>query len=319
MNRPKLYSDLQATRNAMADLMNLVLPHWQHDNAYAVNATDRCDLCGNGTPGIMQQAMGNEESSVYDVMACQTNMMLLVPKKYCAACFPAFPSQITDFVGRIVGLGEALTARTSKLAKLRSARQRIREKMDRIGAEHRRARFRGWEACDATSLALRDQVRNWATRSEARLQWPMVYLFGDAGVGKSHLAVAAARRIGYATRSFPKFVSETAFHEQWIRSHRAYDRGSRYHGPTPEQVVAGASRAEVLIWDDLGIVPPTPAWESLLMTVFSHRWAHRLPTLVTSNLLPANLSPRVGKRTADRVTSGAILNVVGQSRRGFAA
>lgn len=70
--------------------------------------------------------------------------------------------------------------------------------------------------------------------------------------------------------------------------------------------------ARFLILDDLGveILDHSGAFLWCLFEVINHRWSNRLPTVITSNLSPADFGPRYGHRVIDRLRDGSMCIVV---------
>lgn len=135
-----------------------------------------------------------------------------------------------------------------------------------------------------------------------------LYLSGSNGLGKTHLAIAALRKIA-AIRLWqphvivwPELCSQTQ--ESW----------SSHHGPTEGQLWGKARAAKILLIDDLDKTS-TGEWAmSKLFTLINYRLQHLKPTIFTANTSLTKLVDDWGKPAApDHVknTGRAILSRIG--------
>jgi DNA replication protein DnaC len=131
------------------------------------------------------------------------------------------------------------------------------------------------------------QVRTYARRPDGWLT-----LLGSYGVGKTHLAAAIAlesleRGEGVLFTVVPDLLDHlrTTFSPQ---STIAFD----------EQFDLLRS-APLLILDDLGTESATPWAREKLYQLINHRYNYRLPTVITSNLKPDAIEPRIYSRLCD--------------------
>jgi DNA replication protein DnaC len=134
------------------------------------------------------------------------------------------------------------------------------------------------------------QVRTYARRPNGWLT-----LLGSYGVGKTHLAAAIAhetleRGEGVLFAVVPDLLDHlrTTFSPQ---STIAYD----------EQFDLLRS-APLLILDDLGTESATPWAREKLYQLINHRYNYRLPTVITSNLKPDAIEPRIFSRLCERLS-----------------
>jgi len=136
-------------------------------------------------------------------------------------------------------------------------------------------------------------------------QFPVVekglLFFGDAGVGKTHLAVAlmkeairrkGARAVFYETRELLKVVRDT------------YNSSTE---ATEMEILKPVLEAELLVLDDLGTEKKSEWVDEMLGLVINTRYSERRVTVITTNLSDtANTDPnsfafQLGLRTRSRL------------------
>ncbi|HEY8173097.1 MAG TPA: ATP-binding protein, partial [Dehalococcoidia bacterium] len=139
--------------------------------------------------------------------------------------------------------------------------------------------------------------------SEAPDGW--LLLSGISGCGKTHLAAAIVNRI--LERGEPALFVVVPDLLDHLRS--AYQPGADIGY---DELFERVRNAPVLVLDDLGTQAPTPWAQEKLFQLINHRFNLRLPTVVTTNLLPEQLDDRLRTRLTD--TSIARVYVL-ESRR----
>ena len=147
------------------------------------------------------------------------------------------------------------------------------------------------------------QVRAYAHRPDGWLT-----LIGPYGIGKTHLAAAIAHEVfgrGHAVlfAVVPDLLDHlrTTFGPQ---STISYDEQFDF-----------LRRVPVLILDDLGTESATPWAREKLYQLINHRYNYRLPTVVTSNLKPDAIEPRIYSRLCDPACGTVITITAADYRR----
>ncbi len=134
-------------------------------------------------------------------------------------------------------------------------------------------------------------------------------MFGNFGVGKTHLAAAIANEaLRRHWRVLFAIVPDLLDH---LRS---------TFGPSSE--VQYDDRFEtirdvpLLVLDDLGTENTSPWAREKLFQIVNHRYNYALPTVITSNRKPEDIDPRIFSRMSDRTLSQEIIIIdAGDFRR----
>lgn len=118
-----------------------------------------------------------------------------------------------------------------------------------------------------------------------------VWLYGNPGVGKTHLATAAA--IEAAHQDVPA--------ERWLVADlMAVLRAQALTGEA-ERTVERMRTVDLLVLDDLGVERPTPFACECLYRIIDARYEESLRTIVTSNGAPSEVAKAVGARIHSRL------------------
>lgn len=152
--------------------------------------------------------------------------------------------------------------------------------------------FLNWAADDAARASMSTALSACKQYADQRLGW--LYIHGPTGVGKSHLAAATAHAIAERTGMATSYTTEPALvsflREGW--------------GKPGEQSAEGRMRAlqtcELLIIDDIGTAfrgKGEQAWvDAQLFELLQPRYLNSRLTILTSNLPPGDLEPRLASR-----------------------
>jgi DNA replication protein DnaC len=154
-------------------------------------------------------------------------------------------------------------------------------KVSGIPAKYENATFDNFDTKDTDIAgqelyAARQKVLNYAHEFPLGSK-PGLLIIGDTGRGKTHLAVAALRRI--IGKGFQGVFLDYQTLLERIQS--SFDSAS---GSTDKEVYRTALDAEVLLLDDLG-ARRTSAWvEDTVTSIVTHRYNDRKPLIATTNL-----------------------------------
>ena len=160
---------------------------------------------------------------------------------------------------------------------------------------------------EAENLALvRAMARDWAIEPHGWLT-----LIGDTGTGKTHLAAALANeRLAAGDAVCFAVVPDLLDHLR-----RAYSPNA---GESYDELFDVLRDAPLLILDDLG-AHSTTAWaQEKLYQLFSYRHIRALPTVLTTNLNPDELDPRLASRLLDHQQGKVFRLIARDYRTGFA-
>jgi DNA replication protein DnaC len=162
---------------------------------------------------------------------------------------------------------------------------------------YRNASFDNFQIPKDNDLAARDlsaicqTVLNYAHEFPTGAR-PGLLLIGDPGSGKTHLAVAALRRI--IAKGFQGVFFDYQNLLDRIRS--GFDPNS---GTSDREAYRVALDAEVLLLDDLGAHRVLPWIEDVVTSVITHRCNNRLALIATTNLPDTEAGDRVSHKQAD--------------------
>jgi DNA replication protein DnaC len=130
------------------------------------------------------------------------------------------------------------------------------------------------------------------TPSPVVVAGPSLLLLGPTGTGKTHQAFGAMRAIS---------LSGVAC--KWVFSTAADIYGELRPRPRvdSEKEFDRYAKATLLVIDDLGAAKGSEWTEEVNYRLINHRYAHKLPTLFTSNVPPKDLGNALGERVASRL------------------
>lgn len=134
-----------------------------------------------------------------------------------------------------------------------------------------------------------------------------LYVWGPAGNGKTHLAVATGLRLA----GEGKRVAFWGVVELFNRTRASFGGGERPNLESPE----------VLVLDDLGKVKPTEFVYEVFYGALEYRWANELVTIFTANHRPSAAAAHLtsdseaAAAVLSRMASGAVVEVKGSDER----
>ena len=138
--------------------------------------------------------------------------------------------------------------------------------------------------------AAKSYVQRWANSPGGWLS-----LHGPYGVGKTHLAVAAAAE--REDRGDEVFFATVADLLDYLRATFAPDSAVNH-----DDLLDRIRNADVLVLDDMGAERSTPFAEDKLFQIMGYRYEERLPTIVTTSQqieAIASARPRIASRLQD--------------------
>jgi len=118
-----------------------------------------------------------------------------------------------------------------------------------------------------------------------------LFLMGPYGSGKTHLAAAIANFV--IDLGIPTLFLTVPDLLDWLRA--SFGGGEESF----EERLMEIRNCRLLILDDLGTQNATPWAEEKLYQIINHRYVHRLPTVVTTNLALDEIAGRISSRLQD--------------------
>lgn len=175
----------------------------------------------------------------------------------------------------------------------------------------------------ADAVADREEVAVWVSqliaRSVTRLRLaasvrtgPSLLLLGGTGTGKTFQAFGAIRALAASGAQC-----------QWIFTTAAemYANLRPRNGKGDDGQIQRVMDVPLLVIDDLGAAKSSEWTEEINYRVINHRYERMLPTLITSNVPPKDLSNALGERVASRLiemTTRVVLDGGDRRRKGMA-
>ncbi|HSB13591.1 MAG TPA: ATP-binding protein [Bryobacteraceae bacterium] len=130
------------------------------------------------------------------------------------------------------------------------------------------------------------------TREYPVLPKPGLLFIGDPGTGKTHLAVAALRKL--IARGFEGLFYD--YQNLFDRIRASYDATS---GAADKEAYRSALDAEILLLDDLGAHRVTDWVEDTITSIVTYRCNHRRALIATTNLPDPDAGDALVERSAD--------------------
>ena len=189
--------------------------------------------------------------------------------------------------------------------------QQARDKAERIehmqqragmGSRERRKTFSDLEQTPdnfAAIMAAREYSHDYINRETRRK--PSLFISGDLGTGKTHLAAAMANEIIENGRPV-KYATFTQMTQE-IRA--AFYSESK---ETEAEAVRKYKTAPLLFLDDLGKEKATEWSLAKLFELIDSRYSNGLPTVITSNYTLDQLADKLTPPGSDKTTAEAIID-----------
>lgn len=117
-------------------------------------------------------------------------------------------------------------------------------------------------------------------------------ILGPVGTGKTHEAFGAVRELT---------ESGAAVSWRFVTAADLYALLRPRSGSDSETVFRQHADARLLVVDDLGAAKNSEWVEEINYRLINHRYQEELPTIITSNLAPKNLTTGLGERVASRL------------------
>lgn len=163
--------------------------------------------------------------------------------------------------------------------------------------------------------AVFDLVKAWQSGDWSR----GILLFSSlnaVGVGKTHLAIAAARAgmMAYTPRHFDEVVLSIWDMPSYVKAVKA-----SYNDGGTTEIQQSAVAPAILVMDDLGAeyAKAQDWYQGLMYDILNARWLKRKATVVTTNLTVDQLKTRLGPRCVSRLLAmtGKPVEIKGEDYR----
>lgn len=138
-----------------------------------------------------------------------------------------------------------------------------------------------------------------------------IYIFGNTGCGKTHLAVAMMRRLYTSGRvvlpnCFPRSLDFKNIADMIFEIKQTFNRSC---ADSEAVFINKFAMTNLLVLDDLGAENVGDWSTQVLYLIVERRYRNDYPTIVTSNLTPEELEKSHGSRIASRLCSGELIHI----------
>lgn len=158
--------------------------------------------------------------------------------------------------------------------------------------------FDGYTAKTPAQKKALSVCRDYADRfREHHAAGRCLILSGKPGTGKTHLAVAIANQLLHTTGAVCVYRTVGAM-LSYIKG--SYD-GNEY---SEADAIKSLVSPHLLILDEIGATKPSEFELAMLFNVINGRYEQQLPTIIISNLPPAEIGAAMGERCLDRLREG---------------
>src|SRR3989344_1435394 len=128
-------------------------------------------------------------------------------------------------------------------------------------------------------------------------------LFGKAGAGKTHLAVAIARYV-IEQKQIAARVARTV--ELLADIRQTFSEHDGYRAESEIELIRKFTSVSLLVLDDLGAEKISDWVKEVFYRIIDERWLEQRPVIVTSNLNIKELEEKIGDRVVSRIAGMCI-------------
>lgn len=130
---------------------------------------------------------------------------------------------------------------------------------------------------------------------------PFLTLAGKTGRGKTHLAMGIGWHYLEVTNTLVKYSQVESLLDELRRGFTTTMRSSEDESDF-DMKIKHIKECGLLILDDLGVEQSTPWARAKLDEIIDYRYINGLPLVVTTNLSPTKLEPRIASRLQEGVS-----------------
>lgn len=159
------------------------------------------------------------------------------------------------------------------------------------------------ENCDLQPQSFHDYARSWGEKPES------VILLGDVGRGKTQYAFALIREMFRRSKKllWPRYYTSPAIDAALLEAIKS-DEGDKF-------AIEKFGKEDLLFIDDFGRESETSRVKRQYFELFNYRYAHMLPTIISTNLTLEQISLQINSAIASRFQEYQIIEFLGPDLR----
>lgn len=145
-----------------------------------------------------------------------------------------------------------------------------------------------------------DTIEKIKQMSYQQMRLNGIYLYGNPGTGKSHLLTDLFKHIidsGVYLSNITWRNTSTSL----TQIKNSFGKKYEYEEETGQEKILNKLKVRYLFLDDLGTEAASDWAKEILYEVINHRYEEQLPTFITGNLTPQELSDRIGDKFMSRI------------------
>lgn len=177
----------------------------------------------------------------------------------------------------------------------------------RIPPRYRNCTFDSFESDTVGPHDLQKAVRKWCSTFEEQQSEGMgLYIYGPTGLGKTHISVSALREVVTKNQCSGLFLNYDIYTEMVHDARNSDGLLPEMYGD-PNLLKYTRRVLDVVVIDNLNNDRLTDYMANTTADLIESRWEMKLPTIITTSIIPDKLSSIFSPRTASIIKASCYL------------